>query len=105
MSIKDINEWANKRLKRPNGTWDTDTSDTIFNCLCNRCPPRDDLCDWNPNNKIEYMRLVEIACGYIKWANDIHGASILHRYLRRDFREYPREQRHYFLDWVETLLK
>jgi hypothetical protein len=105
MARENIDQWADMRVRLPDGAWDKETLDVIFNCMCTRCPPLFNLRLWNPNHREEYMRLLELACEYIKWAGDVHGAFILNGYLRRDFKTHPREERKKIFNFTEGLLK
>lgn len=93
MAKEDIDKWANKRLKTPEGQWIKDKSplgpnsgsDVMFCILCsmeNRIPHSDE-----PKLTEEYQRLVELACDFLSTHFNLRELYDLKTRVTNDARE------------------
>lgn len=81
ITVSEINEWVARRFKKATGEWETDVLFCIFYGMEN-CGPCYGTWDRNPTVSKSYVRLVEIACEYLR---DTRSISELRVFCKRVF--------------------
>lgn len=81
ITVYEINEWVARRFKKASGEWENDVLFCIFHGMEN-CGPCYGTWDRNPTVSKSYVRLVEIACEYLR---DIRSLSELQTFCERVF--------------------
>ena len=70
MTMEQINLWETKRLKKQNGEWENDVLCCVSHAM-EECGPCYGTWDRNPTITWNYVRLVEIACEYLREKIDL----------------------------------
>lgn len=81
ITVSEIDEWAQRRFKTASSNWENDVLFCVFHGMEN-CGPCYGTWDRNPTVSKSYVRLVEIACEYLR---DIRSTSELHVFCERVF--------------------
>lgn len=81
ITVPEINEWAERRFKKTTGEWENDVLFCISYGMEN-CGPCYGTWDRNPTVSKSYVRLVEIACEYLR---DVKSLSELQIFCERVF--------------------
>lgn len=101
MSVATLNKWAQERMKTPEGGWSADTMSCILYGLENRAPYT-----WERNEeaKQEYMRLIEVACTYLKEAGTLKDAFELGIGIEEDRNHFPEKSYYEVITLVRSAL-
>ena len=98
ITVPQIDEWTQKRLKKSSGGWENDVLFCIFYGM-ESCGPCYGTWDRNPTVSKSYVRLVEIACEYLRHTKSVaelekfcervlnYGISYLNEYSKKRFSE------------------
>jgi len=81
ITVSEIDEWVERRFKKASGEWENDVLFCISHGMEN-CGPCYGTWDRNPTVSKSYVRLVEIACEYLR---DTKNLSNLQTFCERVF--------------------